>query len=725
MKLTTRREFLKRSGLWAVSSLVLPWLTRHGRDPAATRTDFQGVLGPQAPTAPTAYELQTPHQVLQMDLAASDYDARFTQLTSQSYRPIWLQGCTNGAGAATYSAIWVRDGAGPWIEWRDMTAASYQAYFNTYAPGYRPISVSGFRNSGVNQFAAVWLAASAAYQGIDNDTNAQYQAWVNTQVSNGLMPQVVDGYAVGTDPSSDDYISIWADVPAYLFEARHGLTSAGYQSFVATYAAHGYHVTCVSAYQINGTTYFAAYMVKDAVTDWIARHDTLPAALISQAVTFEQTDYQPIVIEGYDNAATRNFAGVWVKKARTWTTTGAYNPDLASFDNAVQTYMQARNIPGGALAVTQNSRLVYARGYRWDGYTVDPVKPDSVFRIASLTKQLTSMAIMRLVQLGKLHLTDHLTSLLPLSILPAPLDPRMNDITVLDLLQHLGGWNRDTSAFDPMFADQVIATAMSVPLPISRQTIINYMTTKRMLDFAPGTLMDYSNYGYLLLGRIIEQVTGQTYATHMQDHILGPLGITRIVLGASEFQYRHANEVPYFTTYPGLYANVRHAGAPVNVMAQYGNFNIENMDSHGRYLASAVDLARFATAFDATGLYPVLTQATINKVFAVPAVGINPDGSWYGCGWYVRYAGSGINTWHNGLLTGTWTLMVRRFDGLNWVVLFNQSDDPSGLDYWAIDAALQTAADAVTHWPSGDLFPSYGLPSTIYKFRVFLPLTLK
>ena len=143
MKLTTRREFLKRSGLWAVSSLALPWRASPWRHPAASRPNFQGILGPQAPTAPTAYELQTPHQVLQMDLAASDYDARFIQLNNQSYRPIWLQGSTNGAGAATYSAIWVRDGAGPWIEWRDMTPADYQNKFNTYyGQGYRPISVS-------------------------------------------------------------------------------------------------------------------------------------------------------------------------------------------------------------------------------------------------------------------------------------------------------------------------------------------------------------------------------------------------------------------------------------------------------------------------------------------------------------------------------------------------------------------------------------------------------
>lgn len=67
-------------------------------------------------------------------------------------------------------------------------------------------------------------------------------------------------------------------------------------------------------------------------------------------------------------------------------------------------------------------------------------------------------------------------------------------------------------------------------------------------------------------------------------------------------------------------------------MAPYGNFNIENMDSHGGFLASAVDLARFATAFDAAGLYPVLTQTTIDQIFAVPALGKFGDGSWYGCG---------------------------------------------------------------------------------------------
>ena len=726
MKRVNRRTFLKESGLWIAASLPLPWLLSQGISPLKSAVQAGlAAFAPLAPAAPTAYQLQTPHQALMMDLPDSLYGPRWTQLTGQGYRPIWLQGANNGSAVPTFSAIWVRDGVSPWWEWHNMTASDYQAMFNTYgSQGLRPISVSGYQdNFGTNLFAAIWAPSNGiGYTGIHNATSAGYQTFVNNSKNAGEIPQVVDGYAVGASPSAtDDYISIWAFIPPVPWQARHGLTSSAYQAFFNTYAPQGYRVSCVSAYQINGTTYFAAYMVKDNITDWYAYHDYLPGDLFNQAVSKEQADYQPIVIEPYDTGSTRNFAGVWVKKARSWTATGAYNPNLASFDNAVQSFMQARAIPCGSLAVTQNSRLVYARGYRWDGYNVDPVNPDSLFRIASLTKPLTSMAVMRLVQEGSLHLTDHLTSLLSL---PAPLDPRMNDITVLELLQHLGGWNRDTSDFDPMFADQTIAAAMGVPLPISQQNIIDYMTTQRMLDFTPGTLYDYSNYGYLLLGRIIEAVTGVSYASYMQSHVFTPLGISRITLGQSEFQFRKPGEVPYFTTDPSLYPNLRQPGAPVNVMAPYGNFNIENMDSHGGFLASAVDLARFATAFDSTGLYPVLTQSTINTIFAVPSVGISSGGSWYGCGWAVRDAGSGINTWHNGSLTGTYTLMVRRYDGLDWVVLFDQRDDPSDLSYDDIDGALHTAANAVTTWPTGDLFPQYGLLSR-YNHPVFLPFTSK
>jgi CubicO group peptidase (beta-lactamase class C family) len=427
------------------------------------------------------------------------------------------------------------------------------------------------------------------------------------------------------------------------------MTSAEYQTEFNNRLALGYRVTSLSAYQIGGTTYFAAYWVMDGITDYIGNHDWLPDGLFTNAVNYARNDYQPIVIEGYDTGSTRNFAAVWIKKPRTWAATGAFNPNLSSFDSTMQTFMQARGIRGGTLAVTRNSRLAYARAYRWDGYMDDAVAPDTLFRIASLSKPLTSMAIMRLVQEGKLSLSDHLTTLLG-ATLPAPLDSRVNNITVLHLLQHLGGY-KDTP-FDPMFYDQVIASYYSASLPISRQHIMNYMTATQMLPVTPGTQMNYSNYGYLLLGRIIEKVSGLTYAAYIQSKVLGPLGISRMVLGTTEFENRLSTEARYFTQYIGLVANVRRAGAPANSMWPYGGWNLENMDAHGGWLASAIDLACFATAFDSTGLQPILNQSSIDTTFAVPSTGVNAGGSWYGCGWYVRPAGPGINTCTTAVSTG-------------------------------------------------------------------------
>lgn len=136
------------------------------------------------------------------------------------------------------------------------------------------------------------------------------------------------------------------------------------------------------------------------------------------------------------------------------------------------------------------------------------------------------------------------------------------------------------------------------------------------------------------------------------------------------------------------------------------------MDSHGGWLASAVDLVRFASTFDNPEISPVLDQTSVDAMFGLPEnisqADYNPGDAYYGNGWQVRDYGGGLrNTWHNGSLDGTSTLLVRRRDGLNWCVLFNQRDDASGLSYGDIDGLLHVAADAVSAWPDHDLFETY------------------
>ena len=177
----------------------------------------------------------------------------------------------------------------------------------------------------------------------------------------------------------------------------------------------------------------------------------------------------------------------------------------------MEQFMSARKVPGGALAVVKDRRLVYARGYGWaDREGEEPVKAESLFRIASISKPVTSAAIMRLVEAGKLSLDKHVAELVAVEpVVPEGKkpDPRLQEITIRQCLQHTGGWNRDVSG-DPMFRSVDIARAVGAPAPARQEAIIRYMFGQP-LDFAPGASYAYSNFGYCLLGRVIEKVTGR------------------------------------------------------------------------------------------------------------------------------------------------------------------------------------------------------------------------
>jgi CubicO group peptidase (beta-lactamase class C family) len=386
---------------------------------------------------------------------------------------------------------------------------------------------------------------------------------------------------------------------------------------------------------------------------------------------------------------------------RAWRMGGTRLAGLGSFDTTMKSFMQARGINAGSLAVTRKGKLVLARGYTWSTSTALNVQPTSLFRIASLSKPITATAVLRLVQEGKLKLTARVTDLLALTPPPGKTaDPRLKDVTVLRLLQHLGGWDRNLTP-DPMFQDLAIAAELGVPLPVGRPSVMRHATGLK-LDHAPGSTYAYSNYGYLLLGRIIEKVSGLSYATYVQRKVLTPRGITRMKLGRT--LTRATGEVPYYSQKTGK--TVLDASGKT-VAAPYGSFNLENMDAHGGWLGTAVDLTRFATIFD--GTTSVLNSTSVSRAFAKPETGIH-DGWYYGCGWMVRPVTGGRNTYHDGSLPGTSTLLVRRYDGLTWSVLFDQRDDaadPTGAHYGDIDLLMHKAANAVTKWPTGDLSSKY------------------
>ncbi len=377
---------------------------------------------------------------------------------------------------------------------------------------------------------------------------------------------------------------------------------------------------------------------------------------------------------------------------------GPTSPELAPLDTLMVRFLREHGAPGAALAVARNGQLLYARGFGYaDPEAGEPVEPTSLFRIASVSKPLTAVAVMQLVEAGRLSLEAKVYELLELQRREtdaAALDPRWRQVTVHQLLQHRGGWDRGVS-FDPMFRAVPFARRREVPPPAGPWQIIDCML-ETPLDFDPGTHYAYSNFGYCLLGRVVEAVTGLDYETAVREAVLLPCGARSTRVGATLPEGRLPGEVRYFDSKRGTGTNV-FAPEAAKVPRPYGAWHLEAMDAHGGWVASAVDLVRFADAVPA-----LLGEDGLETMFAPPAShGEGPV--WYGCGWSVRRAGrSGRNTWHTGLLSGTSTLLVRRHDGFSWAVLFNSQHGRDAKTLAGlIDGQVHRAVDRVQSWPQG------------------------
>jgi N-acyl-D-amino-acid deacylase len=386
-------------------------------------------------------------------------------------------------------------------------------------------------------------------------------------------------------------------------------------------------------------------------------------------------------------------------------------PALAPFDRLMTSFVKNHQVPGAALAVSRHGKIVYARGF---GYAdVDrhrPVEPDSLFRIASVSKPLTATAVMQLAAEKRIALNDSVFDRLPAREWLSPkADDRLKRVTIRQLLHHTGGWDRSVS-FDPIGRPLEIAKTLRKALPVGPNEVVRYTLTLP-LDFAPGTRYAYSNVGYLLLGRLIEEVSGLNYQAFVKEKVLAPIGVTRTKLGRAWVDDLDRDEVRYFDSKRREWPAVNGPRLGAKVPLVYGGENFEAFEAHGGWIASTIDLVRFASAFDDPANSKLLDANGIAEMFARPegAPGFADDGkprpAFYACGWNVRPVGQEgrANTWHSGLIAGTSSILVRRYDGLNWAVLFNIDSAPTGETLSGlIDPLVHQAANAVKTWPQGE-----------------------
>jgi CubicO group peptidase (beta-lactamase class C family) len=380
--------------------------------------------------------------------------------------------------------------------------------------------------------------------------------------------------------------------------------------------------------------------------------------------------------------------------------TGVAVPALAHCDETMQQFLSRWSVLGASVALSKDGKLVYERAFGYaDVARTVPLQPYHLLRVASVSKSVTALAIMKLVEEGQLSLTHKVFG--PEGYLRGPAylqeikDPRLYQVTVQNLLEHTGGWDRTIGCdgyggCDPIDFPTHVAEVMHAPNPVGDSILIRYML-RQGLNFAPGTRYAYSNIGYLVLGKVLEAVTHQPYESWVRQHVLAPSGVQEAHLGHNLPTARLERESDYQSRYHQL--SCYNTGE--QVPAAYGGFQLEAMNAHGGWLFSARDLVRLMLAADGFASRPDLLSAATLRTMVQPSEAACS----YAKGWMV----DGSSWWHSGLLDGTASLVVRTASGYNWAILLNTSTNSAQFwdDLYALGGRLLAGTAS---WPTHDLF---------------------
>ena len=404
--------------------------------------------------------------------------------------------------------------------------------------------------------------------------------------------------------------------------------------------------------------------------------------------------------------------------------TGIDVPGMSQCDAQMQTFLNTYNIPGATMALAKDGKLVYSRAFGNANLAgTEVTRPYHMMRIASVSKPLTAIGIMKMADEGLLNLSDKVFgegSLLENHWYFSQAnitDSRYNDITVQMLLEHTAGWDRSVNCFpdptspypwffsgcDPIVAPLHVTLELGETNPAKEEHLIAYLLEKD-LNHDPGSTYAYSNMGYLLLSEIIEEISGMSYEAWMQQEILHPLGIFDMHIGKNLLVDKREREAEY---QGNGFNNLSVYGDGTTVPWEYGGFSVEIMDGHGGWIATARDLVRVLVAVDGFSTNPDILSADAITTMTTPS----EAASFYAKGWSVN---ASDNWWHTGAIDGTASIYVRTNGGYTWAIILNKRVVGGNANvFWsALDLLGWNCINNTTNWPEHDLFEAPTIAAT-------------
>lgn len=339
-------------------------------------------------------------------------------------------------------------------------------------------------------------------------------------------------------------------------------------------------------------------------------------------------------------------------------------PELRQMDDRIGRIMNSWNIRGAQIAVMRNDSLLYTKGYgHADEEAGKRMEVNSTMRIASASKLITAVAIMKLIDQGRLSLDTKIFGtegvLNDTVYTNAIVDHRVDSLTVDHLLLHRGGFSGRLG--DPMFTTKDIMEAHDLTQSPTAQELVSIVLGRRMAC-QPGGWRKYSNFGYMLLSLVIEKVSGKSYWDFVKEEILDPTGISGFHPATNYYADRHYGEVRYYG--PDTVQVEEFNGSGRMVDRVYGGNDIRGLMGAGGWTASAAGLARFVAAIDG--------DSTISDIISPSGVALLTafDEEDKTCrGWNdVPEEGNWIRT---GTLSSTHTFIERFPDGECWIIITN------------------------------------------------------
>lgn len=370
---------------------------------------------------------------------------------------------------------------------------------------------------------------------------------------------------------------------------------------------------------------------------------------------------------------------------------------LRPIDSMVNRVMKSLRLEGATVAVVKDEKLIYAKGFGYaDKAAKELVEANHRFRIGSVSKLITAIGILKLVDDGEIGLDDYVfgeNGILKGKPYNSIKNNNFYKIKVKHLLNHTSGWSLITYG-DPMFIPHKINKMDNTGYPIEFDDVIKFVTS-RHLPYKPGTRFNYSNFGYCLLGRIVEVVTGDDYEDWVQAEVLEPNDINDMEIAGNFERSRKKNEVKYYDYSPDN-QQMSFDGSGKMAYKPYGADDIEMLGPAGGWIATGADLMRVLVLVDGykKRYKDILSDDLMDKM--VKGVG----GVQRPLGWRSV---NGEHWWRTGTLSGTSALLTRDLNGMSWVIVSNTTPRRGSFpstSRWAIREAFKQ----VKSWPDHDLF---------------------